>query len=137
MLSVPPRLRSFATKGMGNGGSRHVAVGLIEVETNCEPLYLVGRRSDGGKSGHDIALRCEETPSELGVAWFPHTVIGGKLEDGERITDALWNTTTELNLRSLYALSEHTKCTHIAKTWRARPLPRDERRDRRPTINNY
>ena len=68
---------------------------------------------------------------------FPRTVIGGKLEDGERITDALWNTTTELNLRSLYALSEHTKCTHIAKTWRARPLPRDERRDRRQIINDY
>ena len=73
-----------------------MAVGLIEVETDREPLYLVGRRSDGGKSGHDLVLRCKETPSELCVPWFSRAVIGGKLEDGERITDTLWNAITEV-----------------------------------------
>ena len=53
---------------MGNGGSRHVAAGLIEVETDRGPLYLVGRRTDGGMSGHDIALRCGKTLSELRAA---------------------------------------------------------------------
>ena len=73
-----------------------MAVGLIEIETDREPLYLVGRRSDGGKSGHDLALRCKRLLVNCTFPGFSCAVIGGKLEDGERITDALWNAITEV-----------------------------------------